>query len=249
MLMYLLIFFFLMVRRPPRSTLSSSSAASDVYKRQGINAEYGGKSRDMFRALRFLAAGGVTARTKMISCTGSTPPSLADPMHQRLSGAAGTDHTVENKLLRMVQALHDRGYPCRAHCYMAPSGMHWRFTLGEYRYSSSTVGDLGFVDAALARRASPAELADRFLETYPLEKAQFSAEDMEFQRWWRAVCGCVGTEGVYSSFRDLGGPELHFAGQGLSCEIGTPPDFQDRDAAMTFTSKYEDVAETKKRAR
>eukprot|EP00656_Telonema_subtile_P038833 TRINITY_DN439_c0_g1_i2.p1 TRINITY_DN439_c0_g1~~TRINITY_DN439_c0_g1_i2.p1 ORF type:complete len:104 (-),score=18.22 TRINITY_DN439_c0_g1_i2:227-538(-) len=30
-----------MIRRPPRSPLSSSSAASDVYKRQGINAEYG----------------------------------------------------------------------------------------------------------------------------------------------------------------------------------------------------------------
>eukprot|EP00658_Telonema_sp_P-2_P003591 TRINITY_DN11339_c0_g2_i1.p1 TRINITY_DN11339_c0_g2~~TRINITY_DN11339_c0_g2_i1.p1 ORF type:complete len:449 (+),score=126.18 TRINITY_DN11339_c0_g2_i1:126-1472(+) len=33
-----------MIRRPPRSTLSSSSAASDVYKRQGINAEYGGQA-------------------------------------------------------------------------------------------------------------------------------------------------------------------------------------------------------------
>eukprot|EP00658_Telonema_sp_P-2_P034607 TRINITY_DN2524_c0_g2_i2.p1 TRINITY_DN2524_c0_g2~~TRINITY_DN2524_c0_g2_i2.p1 ORF type:complete len:336 (+),score=90.44 TRINITY_DN2524_c0_g2_i2:133-1140(+) len=32
-----------MIRRPPRSTLSSSSAASDVYKRQGINAEYGNR--------------------------------------------------------------------------------------------------------------------------------------------------------------------------------------------------------------
>eukprot|EP00828_Plagiopyla_frontata_P025700 TRINITY_DN3296_c0_g1_i2.p1 TRINITY_DN3296_c0_g1~~TRINITY_DN3296_c0_g1_i2.p1 ORF type:complete len:350 (+),score=79.87 TRINITY_DN3296_c0_g1_i2:125-1174(+) len=31
-----------MIRRPPRPTLSSSSAASDVYKRQGINAEYMG---------------------------------------------------------------------------------------------------------------------------------------------------------------------------------------------------------------
>eukprot|EP00657_Telonema_sp_P-1_P011273 TRINITY_DN624_c0_g1_i7.p1 TRINITY_DN624_c0_g1~~TRINITY_DN624_c0_g1_i7.p1 ORF type:complete len:105 (+),score=46.03 TRINITY_DN624_c0_g1_i7:79-393(+) len=30
-----------MIRRPPRSTQSRSSAASDVYKRQGINAEYG----------------------------------------------------------------------------------------------------------------------------------------------------------------------------------------------------------------
>eukprot|EP00656_Telonema_subtile_P030247 TRINITY_DN3324_c0_g1_i1.p1 TRINITY_DN3324_c0_g1~~TRINITY_DN3324_c0_g1_i1.p1 ORF type:complete len:343 (+),score=22.60 TRINITY_DN3324_c0_g1_i1:54-1082(+) len=39
--LYLPFFFFLMIRRPPRSTLSSSSAASDVYKRQGINAEYG----------------------------------------------------------------------------------------------------------------------------------------------------------------------------------------------------------------
>eukprot|EP00657_Telonema_sp_P-1_P004154 TRINITY_DN195_c0_g1_i10.p1 TRINITY_DN195_c0_g1~~TRINITY_DN195_c0_g1_i10.p1 ORF type:complete len:109 (-),score=76.81 TRINITY_DN195_c0_g1_i10:37-363(-) len=36
-------FFFLMIRRPPRSTQSRSSAASDVYKRQGINAEYGGR--------------------------------------------------------------------------------------------------------------------------------------------------------------------------------------------------------------
>eukprot|EP00656_Telonema_subtile_P006820 TRINITY_DN13175_c0_g1_i3.p1 TRINITY_DN13175_c0_g1~~TRINITY_DN13175_c0_g1_i3.p1 ORF type:complete len:109 (+),score=18.36 TRINITY_DN13175_c0_g1_i3:68-394(+) len=34
-------FFFLMIRRPPRSTLSSSSAASDVYKRQCLDAPYG----------------------------------------------------------------------------------------------------------------------------------------------------------------------------------------------------------------
>eukprot|EP00831_Metopus_contortus_P038963 TRINITY_DN30561_c0_g1_i3.p2 TRINITY_DN30561_c0_g1~~TRINITY_DN30561_c0_g1_i3.p2 ORF type:complete len:141 (-),score=31.21 TRINITY_DN30561_c0_g1_i3:214-636(-) len=32
-----------MIRRPPRSTQGVSSAASDVYKRQGINAEYMGK--------------------------------------------------------------------------------------------------------------------------------------------------------------------------------------------------------------
>eukprot|EP00825_Cyclidium_porcatum_P012380 TRINITY_DN1645_c0_g1_i1.p2 TRINITY_DN1645_c0_g1~~TRINITY_DN1645_c0_g1_i1.p2 ORF type:complete len:221 (+),score=9.55 TRINITY_DN1645_c0_g1_i1:3-665(+) len=37
-----LFFFFLMIRRPPRSTHCISSAASDVYKRQGINAEYMG---------------------------------------------------------------------------------------------------------------------------------------------------------------------------------------------------------------
>eukprot|EP00658_Telonema_sp_P-2_P041050 TRINITY_DN2935_c0_g1_i3.p1 TRINITY_DN2935_c0_g1~~TRINITY_DN2935_c0_g1_i3.p1 ORF type:complete len:156 (+),score=39.75 TRINITY_DN2935_c0_g1_i3:113-580(+) len=37
-----------MIRRPPRSTLSSSSAASDVYKRQGINAEYGIAQRKGF---------------------------------------------------------------------------------------------------------------------------------------------------------------------------------------------------------
>eukprot|EP00831_Metopus_contortus_P053021 TRINITY_DN4454_c0_g1_i1.p2 TRINITY_DN4454_c0_g1~~TRINITY_DN4454_c0_g1_i1.p2 ORF type:complete len:185 (-),score=33.72 TRINITY_DN4454_c0_g1_i1:860-1414(-) len=39
---YMLFFFFLMIRRPPRSTQGVSSAASDVYKRQGINAEYMG---------------------------------------------------------------------------------------------------------------------------------------------------------------------------------------------------------------
>eukprot|EP00825_Cyclidium_porcatum_P044681 TRINITY_DN6613_c0_g1_i4.p2 TRINITY_DN6613_c0_g1~~TRINITY_DN6613_c0_g1_i4.p2 ORF type:complete len:134 (+),score=36.55 TRINITY_DN6613_c0_g1_i4:83-484(+) len=32
-----------MIRRPPRSTHCISSAASDVYKRQGINAEYMGQ--------------------------------------------------------------------------------------------------------------------------------------------------------------------------------------------------------------
>eukprot|EP00657_Telonema_sp_P-1_P010007 TRINITY_DN4297_c0_g1_i1.p1 TRINITY_DN4297_c0_g1~~TRINITY_DN4297_c0_g1_i1.p1 ORF type:complete len:129 (-),score=37.17 TRINITY_DN4297_c0_g1_i1:230-616(-) len=39
-----------MIRRPPRSTQSRSSAASDVYKRQGINAEYGGSNRAMSKA-------------------------------------------------------------------------------------------------------------------------------------------------------------------------------------------------------
>eukprot|EP00656_Telonema_subtile_P056177 TRINITY_DN8918_c0_g1_i3.p1 TRINITY_DN8918_c0_g1~~TRINITY_DN8918_c0_g1_i3.p1 ORF type:complete len:129 (-),score=54.35 TRINITY_DN8918_c0_g1_i3:135-521(-) len=34
-----------MIPRSPSSTLSSSSEASDVYKRQGINAEYGGCTR------------------------------------------------------------------------------------------------------------------------------------------------------------------------------------------------------------
>eukprot|EP00656_Telonema_subtile_P047376 TRINITY_DN5435_c0_g1_i1.p1 TRINITY_DN5435_c0_g1~~TRINITY_DN5435_c0_g1_i1.p1 ORF type:complete len:427 (-),score=76.96 TRINITY_DN5435_c0_g1_i1:151-1431(-) len=46
-----------MIRRPPRSTLSSSSAASDVYKRQGINAEYGDQSQgnmNMTNALSLL---------------------------------------------------------------------------------------------------------------------------------------------------------------------------------------------------
>ena len=32
-------FFFLMIRRPPRSTLDRSSAASDVYKRQVLEAQ------------------------------------------------------------------------------------------------------------------------------------------------------------------------------------------------------------------
>eukprot|EP00656_Telonema_subtile_P023899 TRINITY_DN2556_c0_g1_i1.p1 TRINITY_DN2556_c0_g1~~TRINITY_DN2556_c0_g1_i1.p1 ORF type:complete len:585 (+),score=94.58 TRINITY_DN2556_c0_g1_i1:81-1835(+) len=41
-----------MIRRPPRSTLSSSSAASDVYKRQGINAEYGETSNLTMVAVR-----------------------------------------------------------------------------------------------------------------------------------------------------------------------------------------------------
>ena len=36
---HIIVFFVLMIRRPPRSTQSRSSAASDVYKRQGLNAE------------------------------------------------------------------------------------------------------------------------------------------------------------------------------------------------------------------
>eukprot|EP00658_Telonema_sp_P-2_P000009 TRINITY_DN0_c0_g3_i1.p1 TRINITY_DN0_c0_g3~~TRINITY_DN0_c0_g3_i1.p1 ORF type:complete len:177 (-),score=48.23 TRINITY_DN0_c0_g3_i1:909-1439(-) len=42
-----------MIRRPPRSTLSSSSAASDVYKRQGINAEYGDERDVAMDRLRY----------------------------------------------------------------------------------------------------------------------------------------------------------------------------------------------------
>eukprot|EP00658_Telonema_sp_P-2_P033943 TRINITY_DN24820_c0_g1_i6.p1 TRINITY_DN24820_c0_g1~~TRINITY_DN24820_c0_g1_i6.p1 ORF type:complete len:191 (+),score=55.46 TRINITY_DN24820_c0_g1_i6:136-708(+) len=45
-----------MIRRPPRSTLSSSSAASDVYKRQGINAEYGGHCSTMSQDEHMLRA-------------------------------------------------------------------------------------------------------------------------------------------------------------------------------------------------
>eukprot|EP01017_Pseudomicrothorax_dubius_P047250 TRINITY_DN8456_c0_g1_i4.p1 TRINITY_DN8456_c0_g1~~TRINITY_DN8456_c0_g1_i4.p1 ORF type:complete len:168 (+),score=61.13 TRINITY_DN8456_c0_g1_i4:45-548(+) len=45
-----------MIRRPPRSTQSRSSAASDVYKRQGINAEYMGsenaRSNELLVTLR-----------------------------------------------------------------------------------------------------------------------------------------------------------------------------------------------------
>eukprot|EP00656_Telonema_subtile_P003112 TRINITY_DN11430_c0_g2_i2.p1 TRINITY_DN11430_c0_g2~~TRINITY_DN11430_c0_g2_i2.p1 ORF type:complete len:771 (+),score=122.96 TRINITY_DN11430_c0_g2_i2:92-2404(+) len=41
-----------MIGRPPRSTLSSSSAASDVYKRQGINAEYGRVHKSKMALLR-----------------------------------------------------------------------------------------------------------------------------------------------------------------------------------------------------
>eukprot|EP00658_Telonema_sp_P-2_P036199 TRINITY_DN26232_c0_g1_i3.p1 TRINITY_DN26232_c0_g1~~TRINITY_DN26232_c0_g1_i3.p1 ORF type:complete len:357 (-),score=63.18 TRINITY_DN26232_c0_g1_i3:208-1278(-) len=45
-----------MIRRPPRSTLSSSSAASDVYKRQGINAEYGAHFTPSSACLRLMSA-------------------------------------------------------------------------------------------------------------------------------------------------------------------------------------------------
>ncbi|CZT61231.1 hypothetical protein CDFC105_104129 [Clostridioides difficile] len=39
-------FCFLMIRRPPRSTQSRSSAASDVYKRQGLEALLLAKDKD-----------------------------------------------------------------------------------------------------------------------------------------------------------------------------------------------------------
>src|SRR5680860_346111 len=38
-----------MIRRPPRSTQSRSSAASDVYKRQAINAPVQGTAADVMR--------------------------------------------------------------------------------------------------------------------------------------------------------------------------------------------------------
>eukprot|EP00656_Telonema_subtile_P051494 TRINITY_DN6939_c0_g1_i4.p1 TRINITY_DN6939_c0_g1~~TRINITY_DN6939_c0_g1_i4.p1 ORF type:complete len:443 (+),score=165.31 TRINITY_DN6939_c0_g1_i4:67-1395(+) len=61
-----------MIRRPPRSTLSSSSAASDVYKRQGINAEYGDSTENAMSQLSSLK--------KLVeqTCTPNTPCQLVE---------------------------------------------------------------------------------------------------------------------------------------------------------------------------
>eukprot|EP00656_Telonema_subtile_P056803 TRINITY_DN9175_c0_g1_i1.p1 TRINITY_DN9175_c0_g1~~TRINITY_DN9175_c0_g1_i1.p1 ORF type:complete len:221 (-),score=39.89 TRINITY_DN9175_c0_g1_i1:111-773(-) len=56
-----------MTRQPPRSTLSSSSAASDVYKRQGINAEYGARTAQMARLM--LRAGATSGAVMSIADT------------------------------------------------------------------------------------------------------------------------------------------------------------------------------------
>eukprot|EP00656_Telonema_subtile_P047678 TRINITY_DN54_c0_g1_i2.p1 TRINITY_DN54_c0_g1~~TRINITY_DN54_c0_g1_i2.p1 ORF type:complete len:103 (+),score=31.61 TRINITY_DN54_c0_g1_i2:39-347(+) len=85
---FLLFFFFLMIRRPPRSTLSSSSAASDVYKRQGINAEYGGRPSAMAEPVAKRAKlEGITVDAKFPAVTIHTgfPPSEVD-MAARLAG-------------------------------------------------------------------------------------------------------------------------------------------------------------------
>eukprot|EP00825_Cyclidium_porcatum_P052441 TRINITY_DN993_c0_g1_i5.p1 TRINITY_DN993_c0_g1~~TRINITY_DN993_c0_g1_i5.p1 ORF type:complete len:158 (-),score=48.87 TRINITY_DN993_c0_g1_i5:104-577(-) len=56
-----------MIRRPPRSTHCISSAASDVYKRQGINAEYMGDQLPnlsfMLRTLEELSIMNTAAQT------------------------------------------------------------------------------------------------------------------------------------------------------------------------------------------
>eukprot|EP00825_Cyclidium_porcatum_P023996 TRINITY_DN26557_c0_g1_i2.p1 TRINITY_DN26557_c0_g1~~TRINITY_DN26557_c0_g1_i2.p1 ORF type:complete len:179 (-),score=28.34 TRINITY_DN26557_c0_g1_i2:735-1271(-) len=53
-----------MIRRPPRSTHCISSAASDVYKRQGINAEYMG---DLEIHIEYLASPSLDDKTLIIA--------------------------------------------------------------------------------------------------------------------------------------------------------------------------------------
>eukprot|EP00658_Telonema_sp_P-2_P084735 TRINITY_DN9493_c0_g1_i1.p1 TRINITY_DN9493_c0_g1~~TRINITY_DN9493_c0_g1_i1.p1 ORF type:complete len:154 (+),score=47.19 TRINITY_DN9493_c0_g1_i1:148-609(+) len=93
-----------MIRRPPRSTLSSSSAASDVYKRQGINAEYGGSSiPQMLQALTRATAASSRAALPRFAPVAFQIRGFADSSF--LSGEVVTERVLETlKLVEKVDA-------------------------------------------------------------------------------------------------------------------------------------------------
>jgi hypothetical protein len=113
---------------------------------------------------------------------------------------------MENKLLFVVRALHQRGYPCFARTYVYALGT-WRFELyleqeqdvqvSLFTYSSAG-GNCVVVEDASAWSAD--ELASILIQKYPnLARRAFTAREDQFHRWWAVVCLAVGTKGTYIS--------------------------------------------------
>eukprot|EP00658_Telonema_sp_P-2_P051813 TRINITY_DN3991_c0_g2_i2.p1 TRINITY_DN3991_c0_g2~~TRINITY_DN3991_c0_g2_i2.p1 ORF type:complete len:406 (+),score=77.54 TRINITY_DN3991_c0_g2_i2:114-1331(+) len=86
-----------MIRLPPRSTLSSSSAASDVYKRQGINAEYG--------VLWLVCMGGCCAKSKD---KGLAKPQYAPPIKESSRIVWPRDEHVSSYLVPLAKEYFQR---------------------------------------------------------------------------------------------------------------------------------------------
>src|SRR5674536_250291 len=97
-----------MIRRPPRSTLSSSSAASDVYKRQPLDAAAGrvGPGRalqgNLDPAVLFAPWGAVAAKAREVLAAGKA----ADGHIFNLGHGVlpDTDPGVLERLVEMVHA-------------------------------------------------------------------------------------------------------------------------------------------------
>eukprot|EP00658_Telonema_sp_P-2_P081124 TRINITY_DN8234_c0_g1_i2.p1 TRINITY_DN8234_c0_g1~~TRINITY_DN8234_c0_g1_i2.p1 ORF type:complete len:157 (+),score=48.48 TRINITY_DN8234_c0_g1_i2:142-612(+) len=122
-----------MIRRPPRSTLSSSSAASDVYKRQGINAEYGDEfvAMVMFRAVLCLASlqmalglwrdCGDTNATLHFQSVGSIPDPLHTGQNQTIFKHGWSDVDIPGDNLASTFSQ----YWCFTHCHNADGSIKW----------------------------------------------------------------------------------------------------------------------------
>eukprot|EP00658_Telonema_sp_P-2_P058714 TRINITY_DN47247_c0_g1_i1.p1 TRINITY_DN47247_c0_g1~~TRINITY_DN47247_c0_g1_i1.p1 ORF type:complete len:109 (+),score=27.11 TRINITY_DN47247_c0_g1_i1:103-429(+) len=94
-----------MIRRPPRSTLSSSSAASDVYKRQGINAEYGCRSHlHNSGASGFLPEGPLTVNPTMPVGAKGMAASVSDLVAAALSSMDSAPSTAVAPGIKRVRS-------------------------------------------------------------------------------------------------------------------------------------------------
>eukprot|EP00658_Telonema_sp_P-2_P081123 TRINITY_DN8234_c0_g1_i1.p1 TRINITY_DN8234_c0_g1~~TRINITY_DN8234_c0_g1_i1.p1 ORF type:complete len:212 (+),score=54.18 TRINITY_DN8234_c0_g1_i1:142-777(+) len=131
-----------MIRRPPRSTLSSSSAASDVYKRQGINAEYGDEfvAMVMFRAVLCLASlqmalglwrdCGDTNATLHFQSVGSIPDPLHTGQNQTIFKHGWSDVDIPGDNLASTFSQ----YWCFTHCHNADGSIKWNTGLPWVRF-------------------------------------------------------------------------------------------------------------------
>eukprot|EP00656_Telonema_subtile_P052957 TRINITY_DN7521_c0_g1_i5.p1 TRINITY_DN7521_c0_g1~~TRINITY_DN7521_c0_g1_i5.p1 ORF type:complete len:188 (+),score=55.58 TRINITY_DN7521_c0_g1_i5:45-608(+) len=130
------IFFFLIIRRPPRSTLSSSSAASDVYKRQGINAEYGGVELETMDAIAGLPTSMRNSLKRFYECATA-------------ESGNGEDVVAYYLKLYMVQLAITKGKAIAAE---DPEGNQAARVL-----ASSLMTELGAAKAALAEQLEDGE--------------------------------------------------------------------------------------------
>lgn len=167
-----------------------------------------------------------------------------------MEAAPGTPH----KLLRVVRALHQRGYPCFARTYIYALGT-WRFELyleqGDqepeklslFRYSSAG-GDRAVVEDASPWTAD--ELATILIHKHPeLIRRPFTAREVQFRRWWGVVCLAIGTQGLYYEFSE--GEESKIINGHPKFKFGAPPswyracsDADANNALLVYVAEVED---------
>ncbi|WP_143165485.1 hypothetical protein [Ferrimonas marina] len=115
----------------------------------------------------------------------------------------------------MVSLLHQRGYT-QLYLYsgMSPSGLFWRFEIGEMKGGSwptdkvlvsDTVQDSGPLDWSVDTD-SLEQLCQRFIEHYQLDKPKQDATNRSYVQWFSELSDSMGEDELLIFYADYPGP-------------------------------------------